>query len=300
MTRQLSSSHRLRVWGGIASAIVALILISIQLFAYVMSDSVSVLGALIDSTLDLVFAFILFLGIKKAVEPADHEHRYGHHKLEAIISLSQSAFIVGSALFLVYESVDRLFHPMLVQEGDKTIQVMLISFLIKIGMISFQVYIVKRTRSLAIQADLLHYLGDLGLILGIIASLYVTAYTGIPYIDPLFAILIAFILGFGSYKISVDCLHVLMDRELPKDEKKMIEAVIKTHPEAYDYHDLRSRFDGTCRFIEFHLEMDPHLTLQQAHDITDQIEGQIKALFDSCEVLIHQEPKGIEDERHGF
>jgi ferrous-iron efflux pump FieF len=288
---------RIRQWAAYASVSVALILIVAKLAAYLATDSVALLSALIDSSVDLLAAVITLFGVRSALQPPDHDHRYGHGKAEPLAALTQSAFIGGSAVLLVYESLGRLFNPQLPQNVALAYGVLLLAIVLTTALVTFQNYVIRRTGSIAIAADRMHYRGDLMLNLAVIAALVLGQVTGSGLYDPLFAIGIATFLIYGATKIARDALDYLMDKELPDDAREHIRTIVMSHPEARGCHDLRTRSDGNCRFIELHLELDGHVTLARAHDITDDIEQRLRNGFPNAEILIHQEPAGIDDER---
>jgi ferrous-iron efflux pump FieF len=288
---------RLRRWATYASVATASTLIVAKLGAYLLTESVSILSSLIDSTTDLMASVVTLLGVRQALRPADRSHRFGHGKAEGLAALAQAAFIGGSAVFLTIEAVRRLIVPSPVSETVLGVGVMLLSIVLTAGLITFQRYVVRHTGSIAIGADRLHYSGDLLMNAAVITALLLTRWTGIGAVDPLFGIAIAAFLVRGAWGIARDALAVLMDRELPQEERDRIAALVLSHAQARGLHDLRTRSSGTGVFIELHLELDPHLSLEQAHDIADAIEGQLRAAIANSEVLIHQEPAGLKDER---
>lgn len=288
---------RLRRLATYASVAMASTLIVAKLAAYLLTESVSILSSLIDSTTDLMASVVTLLGVRQALRPADRSHRFGHGKAEGLAALAQAAFIGGSAVFLMIEAVRRLIVPSPVGETGVGVAVMLLSIVLTAGLVTFQRYVVRHTGSIAIGADRLHYSGDLLMNTAVITALLLTRYTGVDAVDPLFGIGIAAFLVHGAWGIAQEALAVLMDRELPQDERDRIAALVRSHPQARGLHDLRTRSSGTGVFIELHLELDPHLNLVQAHDIADEIECQLRTAIANAEVLIHQEPAGLKDER---
>jgi len=290
-------TDRLRRYATYASVSVSLTLIAAKLAAYLLTDSVSVLSSLIDSSTDLMASVVTLLGVRTALRPPDRAHRFGHGKAEALAALAQAAFIGGSAVFLTIEAVSRLFRPAPVGEGAVGIAVMLLSIVLTAGLVAFQRHVVKATGSVAIGADRLHYSGDLLMNTAVIAAILLTGWTGIGAFDPLFGLGIAAFLLYGARGVGLEALNVLMDRELPEAERARIVALVTAHAEARGMHDLRTRSTGVNAFIELHLELDPQLTVAVAHDITDRIERELREAFPNAEVLIHQEPAGLVDER---
>jgi ferrous-iron efflux pump FieF len=280
-----------------ASIAVASILIIAKLTAYLLTNSVAMLSSLLDSTVDLLASFVTMLGVASALRPPDHKHRYGYGKAEPLAALTQGAFIIGSAVLLGYESLRRVLVPSPPPETTLGYWVMALAIILTLALVAFQTYVVRRTRSMAINADSMHYRGDLLINLAVVIALALGDYTGNGLYDPAFALMIALGLIAGAYRITRDALFVLLDRELPETDRAHIRQFVLSHPQVRGLHDLRTRSDGGKHFIEFHLELDGDLTLTAAHAIADAIEQQLRKQFSGAEILIHQEPAGLDDER---
>lgn len=280
-----------------ASVTVAVILIVAKLATYLATGAVSILSSLIDSSVDAIASVVTLLGVARALQPPDASHRFGHGKAEPLAALAQAAFITGSAVFLGYEAIGRLVDPRPVEETTLGIAVMIFAIVMTLGLVAFQRWVIRRTGSLAIGADSLHYSGDLFMNLAVITALVLTGATGAYHWDPLFALGIAIFLVWSATRIADAALGVLMDRELPDSDRGRISALVLAHPQARGLHDLRTRSMGVGQHIEFHLELDSHLTLAEAHDITDAIETRLREAFPDAELTIHQEPAGLDDER---
>lgn len=288
---------RLKRLATAASMSVATVLIITKITAFLMTNSVSLLSSLMDSFFDLLASLVTMLGVIHAATPADENHRYGHGKIEALAALAQAVFVLGSSLFLVVESVRRFITPEAVRDAEIGIGVMLLSIIMTGALISFQKYVVRKTKSVAIAADRLHYTGDLLMNAAVIAALLLATYTGWSYFDPLFALLIAGVLLRGAWGILMSSSDILMDKELPEADRRRIEEIATSHPHVESIHDLRTRSSGNHLFIEFHIEMDGSMTLSRAHDITEELEKKLYAAFPKAEILMHQEPAGINDHR---
>ena len=273
---------------------VALILIIIKLAAYITTHSVALLASLIDSFLDIAASTVNLIAIRHALTPADDEHRFGHGKAEPLAGLAQSAFIAGSALFLIVEAGDRLLHPVAVEHGMAGIIVMVVSTVLTIALVWYQSYVVKKTGSVAISADSLHYVGDVLANLSIILALVLSAYFGWLIADPLFAFAIAGYVLYSAWKIIRLSLDQLMDRELPDEVRNQIIEVAMSHPEVRDLHELRTRTSGHMTFIQMHLVMDRDISLVKAHAIADEVEKELYRMFPDSEVIIHEDPEGME------
>jgi len=274
---------------------VALVLIAAKLGAWLLTGSVALLSSLIDSVLDAFASIVALVAIRQALTPADKEHRFGHGKAEPIAALGQAAFIVGSALFLSVEAVRRLWSPQPVGQQEIGIAVMVFSILVTLALVAFQAHVIRRTGSLVVSADSLHYKGDLLINLSIIASLVLTGWFDFPLADPVFALGIAAYLLWNAKGIGGEALDMLMDRELPDEERQTILALARAHSGVLGVHDLRTRAAGPIRFIQMHLELDGDTRLAEAHEIADAVEAEIEAAFPGADVIVHQDPHGIPD-----
>ncbi|ARN74733.1 cation diffusion facilitator family transporter [Oceanicoccus sagamiensis] len=278
-----------------ASVIVAIILVIIKSIAWAKTGSVAMLASLLDSMLDTAAALINWYFIRSALRPADREHRFGHGKAEPIGGIFQAMLIGGSALFLIAESVRRLITPQFPENSDWGIAIMLLSSAIVAVLVVIQRYVVKRTGSVIVAGDALHGFGDIAINLGVILALLLSTQLNSALIDPIIAIVLACVLIFGAWRLGKVAIAQLMDTEFSPQQRQQIRAIAKQHPQVNDIHDLRTRRAGISEFIQFHLEMDGEINLKQAHAIADTIEQNILQQFPNSEVLIHQDPFGVEE-----
>jgi ferrous-iron efflux pump FieF len=280
-----------------ASVSVAGGLAVIKLAAWLITGSVAVLSSLLDSMVDVFAALVMAYAVRTAVKPPDPSHRYGHGKAEALGAMAQAAFIVGSGLFLIFEAVGRFVEAEPVHQPWIGVGVMVVSIVATLGLVAFQMHVIRVTGSVAIAADRLHYTGDLAMNLAVIAAILALVFLEWTWVDPAAAIGIAIWLIWNAVRVAGGALDQLMDRELPAGDRRRIARILKAHPEVVDYHDLRTRDSGTRQFIELHLELDPSMTVEAAHVVCDQIESELSEAFGTADIIIHQEPAGLEDER---
>jgi ferrous-iron efflux pump FieF len=270
---------------------VAAILIGAKFFAWTQTDSLSLQASLIDSLLDIVASVINLFVVHHALKPADKEHRFGHGKAEALGGLGQSTFIAGSAVWLMIEATHRLTHPHPLQESLIGTLTMTIAIALTGGLVIFQRYVIKKTRSLAISADSLHYLSDLFMNMGVLISLNLSLFFGWAYLDVLVGMGIAVYILYTSWEIGRRSLDVLMDRELGNAAREQIMEIALQHPHVWGVHDLRTRSTGLQDFIQMHLDMDETLSLLEAHNIGNDVEAAIQKAFPYAEIIIHQDPR---------
>ena len=283
-----------------ASVAVATILIASKTVAWVVTDSVSLLSTLIDSLLDLAASLVNLLAVRHALTPPDREHRFGHGKAEPLAALGQSAFIAGSAIFLVIEAIRRLYNPRVIENGEIGIGVMIFAIVITLALTRFQAHVVRKTGSLAIKADSLHYVSDLLVNGAVIVAVVLATELGWLFADPIIGLAIAAYILKCAWTIAKDAYDMLMDRELPDAERARIKEIVLEHGDVTALHDLRTRASGPLIFIQVHLEMDGHMSLYKAHTVADAVEASLREAFPGAEVIIHQDPHGIEEDRASF
>jgi ferrous-iron efflux pump FieF len=292
---EVAAAHRLRLRATYASLATAAVLIAAKFVAWTGTGSVALLSSLVDSLVDAAASLVTFVAVRQAAIPPDREHRFGHGKAEPLAALGQAAFLLGSALFLIAEAARQLISPQPIENTGAGVAVMLFSLLVTIGLVTYQRHVVRRTGSLAINADALHYSGDILMNLSVIATLLIQSALAMPIIDPLFGGAVGAYIIYGAAKIARLALTQLMDRELPDAERARVRKIAESHPEVTAVHDIRTRGAGPTAFIQLHIEMDGAMTLLHAHEVSDAIETQLRAAFPHAEIIIHADPSGIEE-----
>jgi ferrous-iron efflux pump FieF len=283
-----------------ASVATASVLIAAKLFAYLLTDSVSLLSTLLDSLLDAAASLVNLVAVRTALVPPDAEHRFGHGKAEPLAALGQSAFIAGSAVFLLVEAGNRVVNPSPIQRSGIGLLVMAFSVLATIMLIFYQRYVIRRTNSVAIRADATHYVSDLLVNGAVITALLIWREFGWALADPLFAGSVGCYILWTAWQIAHGALDHLMDRELPNAERHRIKEIALANPAVRQLHDLRTRSSGQATFIQFHLELDGNIPLVRAHAVSDEVESAILAAFPGAEIIIHQDPAGLPERRARF
>lgn len=293
MTNDISKDSLLRMatW---ASVGVACTLIGIKGFAYFVTGSVAMLSSLIDSLLDAVSSILILIAVRHSLTPADHEHRFGHGKAEPLAGLGQAAFISGSSVFLVVEALNHLINPRTVENGFIGLVVTAVSLVLTIGLLLFQRQVIARTGSIAIKSDSIHYLSDIVLNLSVFAALLLSAFFGVQQADPIFALGIAAYIIHSAWTIAKHAFDQLMDHELPETDRQRIIQLATGHSEVRDLHELRTRMAGQDLFIQLHLVLDRGIPLLDAHRIADEVELELRRAFPNADILIHQDPEGLE------
>jgi ferrous-iron efflux pump FieF len=288
---------RLKRRATIAAIVVAVTLAVAKAIAWIVTDSVSILASTVDSLLDIAASGLNFLAVRHALAPADAEHRFGHGKAEPLAGLGQAAFITGSAVLVILESAQSLWQPHRLEHGAIGIGVMVFSLLLTLALVAYQRVVVRKTASIAIGADSLHYFSDILHNGAVIVALVVATQLGWQWVDPLCGIGVAVYILSSAWQIARQSLNLLMDHELPLADRNRILAIVREHDEVRDVHDLRTRSSGTQIFVQMHIELDPAMKLARAHAISDAVEARIVAEFPNAEVIIHQDPEGLIEPR---
>ena len=293
----ISQSERamLTARAAFASIAMAVTLIVLKSWAALQTSSMAMLGSLADSGLELVASLVVLLGVRIAAQPADYDHRFGHGKAEALAALVQVILITLSAIFIGFRAVQRLLSGAQTAEAELGIGVSVIAMLLTVALITYQRHVVRRTGSLAIGTDRLHYSSDLMLNGSVIVALVLDQFAGLTGADAVFGLLIALWLAWGAWKASSHALDQLMDREWPDERREQFLAATKEYPELAGLHDLRTRSSGTHFFAQFHVWVPAEWTVREAHDRLDRIEEQLQQRFPDTEILIHVDPEGQTD-----
>jgi len=280
------------------SLAVAIILVAVKLVAWIVTGSVALLSSAMDALVDTAASLATFFGVRYAERPPDQDHRFGHGKGEAVAGFAQATLLAGAALALAAQSAERLFFPEPIQLIGLGLVVIAVSLIAATGLVIMQTIVVRRTGSTAIAADRAHYATDIAVNLAVLVALGVTRLTGWQRTDPVFALLISAYMLWNSRGIALDALKQLLDHELSGAERKRIRDAVLACPAVRGVHDLRTRHAGDRIFVEFHLEVDGHLTIDEGHSVGDDAEASVRRLFSSIvEVTAHLEPAGIDDER---
>ena len=278
-----------------ASIAMAITLIVLKSYAAVETSSMAMLGSLADSGLDLIASLIILLGVRIAAAPADTDHRFGHGKAEALAALVQVILITLSAIFIGFRAVQRLMSGAETADAELGIGVSLIAMVLTALLITYQRSVVRRTGSLAIGTDRLHYTSDLLLNGSVVVALGLDQYAGLVGADAVFGVRIALWLLWGAWTASSHALDQLMDREWPDELRERFLAATREYPELGGLHDLRTRSSGTHYFAQFHVWVPAHWTVKKAHDRLDRVEEALQERFPGTEILIHVDPEGQTD-----
>jgi len=274
-----------------ASVTVATVLLFAKLYAWWVTDSLSMLSSFTDSVFDVLMSLVNMFAVRYALKPADDDHRYGHTSIEDIAGLAQCAFIFAAMAMIVLQSIERLSNPHAeLQNPALGIGVSVLGMVLTTGLVLFQTYVTKRSKSLVIAADRLHYVGDILFNLGVLAAFILSSWYGLIWADATIAIGIALIVLWSNRSIGIRAFNNLMDREMPDSEKMAIEALVTAIPEIRGHHNLKTRYSGIKPFVQLHVEIDANLNFRDAHAIIDRLEKAIMSHFPGADVIVHPDP----------
>lgn len=279
----------------LASVAMAASLLLLKGFAAWQTGSVAMLGSLADTGLDLLASLVTLYGVRLAAEPADHDHRFGHGKAEALAALFQVGLITASAVGILWRAALRFGDDAPTTDAGFGIAVSLAAITATFVLLAYQRSIIRRTGSVAILADNVHYQSDLLLNLAVIAALALEQFGGVRGADPVMGIAIAAWLLWGAIRASSHAVDMLMDREWPEAQRAAFVEVAVKQPGIKGIHDFRTRRSGSHDFAQFHMEVDGTLSVHQAHDIVERVERALRDVFPRVETLIHLDPEGHVD-----
>ncbi len=282
----------------IASVSMALFLLGLKSWATWETGSVAMLGSLADTGLDIIASLVTLFSVRLAAQPADGDHRYGHGKAEALAALFQGGIITASAIAIGWRGIAGLGSKTPLESPELGIGVSLVAIATTAILITYQRFVVKKTGSVAIKADHVHYSSDLLLNASVIVALILNVWLGWKQADPIFGIGIALWLLWQVREIWSQAIDQLMDREWLPEKRERFLALAQSHPELKGIHDMRTRSSGAHDFVQFHVWVDPAMSILDAHRVMDEVEAQLMAEFPGTEVLIHPDPEGHRDEPH--
>lgn len=286
--------ERLALWG----IPMAFGVMGLKLLAWWVTGSVALLSDGLESTVNVVAAFIAYFVIRYAQRPADHDHQFGHHKAEYISAVVEGALIIVAAIMIVQEAWGALFAPKLLDAPVLGLAINGLAAVINGIWATILIRTGKAHRSPAMTADGQHIMSDVVTSAGVFVGLVLAVSTGYAILDPALAILVALNILFQGYKVIAHSVGGLMDKALEPDEEATVRETITAHSQgALGVHDLRSRRAGAAAFIDFHLVVPADMKVSEAHAICDRLEDAIKAVIPGSTLAIHVEPEG--ERAHG-
>lgn len=263
------------------------LLIILKFTVGIISGSVSIMSEAIHSGMDLMASFIAFFSVKVSDTPADPKHPYGHGKFENISGVIEALLIFVASVWIVVEAIRKITSGEEIESIGIGFSVMFVSSLIN-WLVSRKLYkVAKEADSIALEADALHLKADVFTSLGVGIGLLMIWITGLHWLDPIIAILVAVFILRESYELLKKSYAPLLDTALSMEEIDLIDNSIAKYSD--NYHHLRTRKAGQYKFVDFHLEMPGDTHIEDAHKLCDTIEAEIKKQITNVEVTIHVE-----------
>ncbi len=270
---------------------VVIVLVVLKIVVGVITGSISVIAQAVDSFLDLFAIAITFFAIIIATRPADEEHTFGHGKAEDIAAVVQAALIFIAGLLIIYSAVRRVITGTTLELTEAGIGVMLISIIASIFLSRYLLRVSRATDSIALEASARNIAADVYSAAGVLVGLVVIRFTGLGIIDPIIALLVSLVVLKSAYNVLRKSFGGLIDVKLPEAEENAIRSAITEHVgELVDFHALRTRKAGNQRYIDLHLVMPKDISVEEAHQMCDHLEQDIKSKLKRASVTIHVEP----------
>ncbi|TRO49764.1 cation transporter [Candidatus Bathyarchaeota archaeon] len=274
-----------------ATAIVGGVAIfGIKLYTFYISGSVALLSDALESIINILASIMMYMSVRISEQPPDDNHRYGHQKIENISSFVEGTLIIVAGVLIGRAAFNRLLEPITLVSLDLAIGLSLFATMLN-GLLSWLLMKkAEETRSMALEGDAKHLFSDVVSSIGVAFGLFIGQFLGIPVLDPLMAMIVAFMilrLGLGLvYKSG----SRLMDESCPETEEKVRKLMDRHKSQFVDYHNLKTRRSGDRVFAELHLSLDGSLSVQEAHDFTDHLEWDVENEIPGVDLTIHVEP----------
>ena len=271
------------------------LLVALKLFVGVFTGAVSIISEAAHSAVDLIAALVAYVAVRKSSQPPDSQHAYGHGKIENLSAVIEAVLIVMAALWIVYESVQKINTPHTPEYLEYGLLIMAISMIVNYWVSSKLYDVAQSTGSQALEADALHLKADIWTSAGVFIGLGIIKLTGLYWLDPVIAIAVALVVFKAGFTMTMKSVYELTDVSLPEEEETSIRAIVNNHPAVIAFHQLRTRRSGSNRQIDMHLVLQKDMNLAMAHAVCDEIELAIKCQFSPCDVIIHLEPCDYND-----
>lgn len=267
------------------------ILITLKLIIGLSISSIAILSEAANSSIDLLASLMAFFSIRFSSKPADEQHPFGHGKAEYLSGFIESGLIYLTSIFIIYEGIRKFIIGSQVVHVEWGLAIMAFSMTVNIFFTTYLLKIAKRDDSLALEAHARNLRGDILISLGVFTGLIMLKLTGLSIFDPIAAILVAIYYSISAVSLTRKAVRGLLDERLPLDEEQIIKASIIEHSrDLAGFHDVRTRKAGGERYIELHLVMAKHSSLEEVHKMCDHLEEDVKSKLPRSNITIHVEP----------
>lgn len=267
------------------------ILIILKLVAGVLSGSISVISEAIHSSIDLVVSIVAFLSVKISSRPADELHPYGYGKIENISGLIEGSLVLVASIIIILEAIRRIFVPTPIQNGEIAIIVMLVAAFVNFVVSRILHKVGTEEDSMALKADAVHLKTDVYTSLGVGLGIILIKLTGIHILDPIIAIIVACLIIREALEVIEENFGEIIDKRLDDEEEEEIKSIIEGYKNYFiDYHKLKTRKSGDMKHVDFHIRVNPEMTVKEAHDIIGHIKKEMSEKLENVRVTVHIDP----------
>jgi len=272
------------IFGGI-------LVLLIKLSAYFISNSIALLSDALESVVNIAASGLMLFSVWVSAKPADDSHNYGHQKIEDISCFLEGLLIILAAGLIVFAAAGRLFSGVLPIEIDLAIGISVVATALNAGLSWFLARTAKKSGSAALEGDSKHLMSDVVSTAGVWVGLFIVSLTGWEPIDAILAFIVAAIIAKMGLELVSKASGLLMDKSCVVEEVKIREVLMRHKFRFIDFHDMKTRRHGNLVFAELHLSVDGSLSVNEAHDLTDHLENELKEELPNANLTIHVEPK---------
>jgi len=277
---------------GLAATAVAggLIIFVVKLYSYLVSGSVALLSDALESIVNILASLMMLVSVSISMRPPDENHRYGHQKVESISSFVEGALVLVAGLLIGREAFMRLFHPVAPAQLGFAVLLSMVATAMNGGLSWVLMRKAKETDSMALEGDAKHLLSDVVSSLGVAVGLLVADSLDAPILDPMMALIVAILVLRMGASLVMKSSSLLMDNTCPESEVRIMAIMNKHRSQFLDFHNLKTRRSGDRVYAELHLSVDGGLSVQEAHDLMDHLESDMRKEVPEVEITMHVEP----------
>lgn len=280
-------------FGALLSVISNTSLIILKIVSGVICGSVSIVSEALHSLCDLIASFIAFISIQNSSKPPDEDHAFGHGKFEDLAGFVEALLIIITAIYIIYTGIEKILtHKFEEINTTLGIVVMLISIVVNFFVSKYLYKIAKKTDSIALYTDAQHLSADIYSSVAVLLGLFAVKITGFYYIDPIFAVVVGILIFKTGITLTRESMNNLLDGSLPKEEIEKIYRITEGRSEfmGVKIKSLKTSKSGANKNIQMEVELEPNLTLEEAHEVCNSLENQISSVILNTKIIIHPEP----------
>jgi cation diffusion facilitator family transporter len=271
--------------------VTSLVTISLKFAAYFLTGSVGLLSDAVEALVNIAAALVALAVLSYSAHAPDREHNFGHEKAQYFSSGIEGALVFVASAAIIWTSVPRLFHPEPIEQVSLGLTLSVLASIANAACAWVMLRAARVHRSITLEADARHLLTDVWTTVGVVIGVLLVEWTGVLRLDPLIAIAIAIHILWTGTELITRSFNGLMDRAIPDGDRAVIIAVLeRLRHEGGDYHALRTRESGAKSFVDVHVLVPGRMSVQEAHDLAESLENEIRARLPHVEVLTHLEP----------